>query len=103
MVKILDTVALLEDVQEEECLLKRGEVGAVVEILAPDVYEVEFCDHQGRAYAFASLRTEQLLVLRNYSRNRKLENFGRFKDDPTFEDLQTEIAAYRQTVEATAA
>ena len=48
-VKLLDTVALLEDVQAEEVLLQRGEAGAVVEILAPNVYEVEFCDDQGRA------------------------------------------------------
>jgi hypothetical protein len=64
-VKLLDTVALLEEVQAEGVLLKRGEVGAVVEILAPDVYEVEFCDDQGRAYAFVSLRADQLLVLHN--------------------------------------
>jgi hypothetical protein len=64
-VKLLDAVALLEDVQTEEVLLQRGEVGAVVEILAPDVYEVEFCDDRGRAYAFASLHVEQLLVLHN--------------------------------------
>jgi hypothetical protein len=64
-VKLLDAVALLEDVQAEEVLLKRGEVGAVVEILAPEVYEVEFCDDQGRTYAFASLRGDQLLVLHN--------------------------------------
>ena len=64
-IKLLDAVALLEDVQAEEVLLQRGEVGAVVEILAPDVYEVEFCDNQGQAYAFASLRAEQLLVLHN--------------------------------------
>jgi hypothetical protein len=64
-VKLLDTVALLEDVQADEVLLKRGEVGAVVEILAPEVYEVEFCDDQGRAYAFASLRRDQLLILHN--------------------------------------
>jgi hypothetical protein len=64
-VKLLDTVALLEDVQVEGILLNPGEVGAVVEILAPDVYEVEFCDDQGRAYAFASLRADQILVLHN--------------------------------------
>ena len=63
--KLLDTVALLEDMQAEEVLLKRGEVGAVVEILAPEVHEVECCDDQGRAYAFASLRGDQLLVLHN--------------------------------------
>lgn len=64
-VKLLDAVALLEDIQVEDVLLKRGEVGAVEELLALDVYEVEFCDDQGRAYAFASLRAEQLLVLHN--------------------------------------
>jgi hypothetical protein len=46
-------------------VLQPGEVGAVVEVLAPDVYEVEFCDDQGRAYAFASLHAKQLLVLHN--------------------------------------
>ena len=64
-VQLLDVVALLEDVPAEGVLLQRGEVGAVVETLAPDVYEVEFCDDQGRAYAFASLHADQLLVLHN--------------------------------------
>ena len=36
-IKLLDTVALLEDLPERK--LKRGEVGTVVEILAPEVYE----------------------------------------------------------------
>ena len=39
-VKLLDAVALLADVQAEGVLLKRGEVGTVVEILAPQVYEL---------------------------------------------------------------
>jgi hypothetical protein len=64
-VKLLDAVALLEDVQAEGVVLQRGEVGAVVEVLAPGVYEVEFCDDQGRAYVFASLHAAQLLVLHN--------------------------------------
>jgi hypothetical protein len=64
-VKLLDTVALLEDVQIAGLLLNPGEVGAVVEIVAPDGYEVEFCDDQGRAYAFASLHADQILVLHN--------------------------------------
>ena len=64
-VKLLDVVALLEDVQVEGVLLQRGEVGAVVVMIAPEVYEVECCDDQGRAYAFASLPAEQLLVLHN--------------------------------------
>jgi len=33
------------------------------------------------------------------NRNPWLEQFGRFKDDPTFDDLQAEIAAYRQELD----
>ncbi len=36
---------------------------AVVEILAPEVYEVEFTDEEGRAYASLALRADQLLAL----------------------------------------
>lgn len=71
-VKLLDTVALLEDVHANGLTLQRGEVGAVVEILAPNVYEVEFCDEQGRAYAFASVREDQLLVLHNQGKHSKV-------------------------------
>ena len=61
--KILDTVALLVDLPD--CKLKRGEVGTVVEILAPHVYEVEFCDDDGRTYAELALRSDQLVLLHN--------------------------------------
>jgi Domain of unknown function (DUF4926) len=62
-IKLLDTVALLEDLPERK--LKRGEVGTVVEILAPEVYEVEFCDDEGQTYAGLALRQDQLIVLHN--------------------------------------
>jgi len=62
-IKLLDTVALLEDVPERK--LKRSEVGTVVEILAPQVYEVEFCDEDGRTYAELALRSDQLVPLHN--------------------------------------
>ena len=62
-IKLLDTVALLEDLPERK--LKRGEVGAVVELLAPNVYEVEFCDDEGQTYAELALRGDQLVVLHN--------------------------------------
>jgi len=62
-IKLLDTVALLEDLPERK--LKRGEVGTVVEILAPEVYEVEFCDDEGQTYAELALRQDQLIVLHN--------------------------------------
>lgn len=62
-IKLLDTVALFEDLPERN--LKRGEVGTVVEVLAPDVYEVEFCDDEGRTYAQFAVRADQLIVLHN--------------------------------------
>ncbi len=62
-IKLLDTVALIEDLPERK--LKRGEVGTVVEILAPDAYEVEFCDDEGKTYAMFALRADQLMALHN--------------------------------------
>lgn len=62
-IKLLDTVALIEDLSERK--LKRGEVGTVVEILAPGVYEVEFCDDEGQTYAELALRSDQLVTLHN--------------------------------------
>jgi len=60
-VKLLDAVALLENIPEKN--LFRGQVGTVVEELAPGVFEVEFSDAEGRTYAMHSLRAEQLMVL----------------------------------------
>jgi hypothetical protein len=60
-IKLLDVVALMEDVPEQG--LQRGQVGTVVEILAPDILEVEFSDNDGRTYAMLPLRAEQLLPL----------------------------------------
>jgi len=60
-VKLLDVVALTEELPEKD--LQLGQVGTVVEVLAPDVYEVEFADNDGRTYAELAVRAEQLLVL----------------------------------------
>jgi hypothetical protein len=60
-IHILDVVALTEDLPERG--LRRGQVGTVVEELAPDVFEIEFSDDQGRAYASLALRAEQLMLL----------------------------------------
>ena len=54
-------VALLEDLPQRG--LRRGQVGTVVEPLAPGVFEVEFSDNQGRTYATLALRADQLMVL----------------------------------------
>lgn len=60
-IKMLDVVALTEDVQPEG--LRRGAVGTVVELWANGVFEVEFSDNDGKAYAFAALRPGQLMKL----------------------------------------
>ena len=60
-IKVLDVVAVLEDVPQHGLL--RGEVGTVVELWKDDAFEVEFSDTSGKAYAFAALRAEQLLKL----------------------------------------
>ena len=57
----LDVVALTEDLKERG--LRRGQVGTIVENLAPGVYEVEFSDDSGRSYAMLSLREDQLMLL----------------------------------------
>lgn len=58
---LLDVVALTEDLQPKG--LVRGQVGTVVEILAPDVFEVEFSDENGRTYAQSAIPGHHLMVL----------------------------------------
>jgi hypothetical protein len=60
-IKLLDVFALIENVDSEG--LRRGEVGTVVEQWKDGVYEVEFSDNSGKAYAFAALRPEQVMKL----------------------------------------
>jgi len=59
--ELLSVVALLADLPEHGLI--RGQVGTVVERLAPGVYEVEFSDDVGRTYASLAVPGEQLLVL----------------------------------------
>mgnify|MGYP001620143244 FL=1 len=60
-VHLLDVVALTEDRVEHR--LSRGQVGTIVEYLAPGVYEVELSDNDGRTYATVALPAAQLMVL----------------------------------------
>ena len=62
-IELLDTVALAADIPERD--LKQGEVGTVVELLDPNVFEVEFSDDHGQTYAEFALRRDQLIVLHN--------------------------------------
>nr|VFJ64891.1 MAG: protein of unknown function (DUF4926) [Candidatus Kentron sp. FW] len=59
--RLLDVVALTEDISEDG--LYHGQVGTIVEILAPNVYEVEFSNGEGETYAMRSLRAGQLMAL----------------------------------------
>lgn len=56
-----DVVALTCDVPDDG--LRRGQVGTVVEMWAHGVYEVEFADLDGRAYAFAAVPEDALMPL----------------------------------------
>ena len=61
VIKPFDVVAILQDQPSRG--LVRGQVGTVVETLAPRVFEVEFSDNDGRSYASLALKASQLLVL----------------------------------------
>lgn len=63
--KLLDVVALLEDLPELS--LYRGQVGTIVEEYEPGVFEVEFSDTNGRAYAIETLTYKQLMLLHHQS------------------------------------
>ncbi|MFM6196275.1 MAG: DUF4926 domain-containing protein [Planktothrix sp.] len=62
--KLLDIIALLENLPELG--LYRGQVGTIVEEYEPGVFEVEFSDDTGRAYAIETLSEHQLMVLDHY-------------------------------------
>ncbi len=57
----LDVVALTTDLASQG--LSRGNVGTVVHVYAPGAFEVEFVDGEGRTYALATLKAEQLMRL----------------------------------------
>lgn len=62
--KLLDVVALLQDLPELG--LYRGNVGTIVEEYEPGVFEVEFSDTSGKAYAIETLESSQLMTLYHY-------------------------------------
>jgi hypothetical protein len=59
--ELLSVVALMRDMLEAG--LVRGQVGTVVEVLSPEVFEVEFSDDSGRTYASLALKAHDLLRL----------------------------------------
>lgn len=60
-IKLLDVVALLRDCPQKG--LVAGQVGTVVEILEPGVFEVEFSDDNGHCYAMLALKQEEIIPL----------------------------------------
>jgi catabolite regulation protein CreA len=62
-VKLLDVVALLVDKPAEG--LAVGHVGTVVEVLAPDVVEVEFLDPTGHIFTLTELERNEVLLLKH--------------------------------------
>ncbi|HMN76616.1 MAG TPA: DUF4926 domain-containing protein [Burkholderiaceae bacterium] len=61
MHKLLDTVALTDDLPEAD--LRKGDAGAVVEVLGPDAYEVEFVAASGRTPALVTLAASEVHAL----------------------------------------
>ena len=61
MHKLLDTVALTGDHLDSG--LRKGDVGAVVEVLGQDAYEVEFVAASGRTQALVTLAAGEIREL----------------------------------------
>ena len=58
MFNLLDTVVLTRDVPNAG--LRRGDLGAIVEIYAPNAFEVEFVAASGRTQALVTLAADDL-------------------------------------------
>jgi hypothetical protein len=63
-IELLSVVALLTDRPERG--LVRGQVGTVIESVAPGVYEVEFSDDSGRTYASLAIQGDELILLHHH-------------------------------------
>ena len=61
MHKLLDTVALTGD--HLDAGLRKGDVGAIVEVLGQDAYEVEFVAASGRTQALITVATSEVRPL----------------------------------------
>lgn len=59
----LDTVVLLAD--HPEAGLRAGDVGAIVQVHAPDGLEVEFVTASGRTLTVETLRTDEVRPVRD--------------------------------------
>ncbi len=71
---LFDIVALKTDLPQHHLLA--GQVGTIVEILAPEVYEVEFSDDDGQTYATQALAANQLLKLHYKPMSNNIHQYG---------------------------
>ena len=58
MFNLLDTVVLTRDVPEAG--LRRGDLGAIVDLYGPNAYEVEFVGASGRTQALVTLMADDI-------------------------------------------
>jgi hypothetical protein len=58
MYKLLDTVALTHDIPVAK--LRRGDLGAIVELVASDALEVEFVAASGKTQALLTLHSDDI-------------------------------------------
>jgi hypothetical protein len=62
-IRELDTVVLVRDVPEAG--LQAGDLGAVVQVYAPDAFEVEFVTASGRTQALETLTSADVRPVRD--------------------------------------
>ena len=70
----LDIVALKNDLPQHHLLA--GQVGTIVKLLAPEVYEVEFSDDDVQTYATQALNANQLLKLHYKPMSNNIHQYG---------------------------
>ncbi len=61
MLQELDVVALTVDLSDENLVV--GNVGTIVHVYAPDTFEVEFVDNDGKTYGLLTLKADQVMLL----------------------------------------
>jgi len=59
--RLLDVVALTENLPDLG--LHKGQVGTIIEVYEPTVFEVEFVDLKGKTYAVETLDASQLIQI----------------------------------------
>lgn len=71
---LFDIVALKNDLPQYRLLARQ--VGTIVEILAPEVYEIEFSDDDGQTYATQALNANQILKLHYKPMSNNIHQYG---------------------------